>query len=328
MKFTQPKVSFVVISWNRLHYLKATLESAKLCLQYENIEWIIIDNESKEPGLRDYINSLMWVDVKIFKKQTHADAMNQAVSIAKGEFIIIWPEDVQFIAIGNWLEDIVAILSKNYDIGTIGLDFLRRKTYIKKFTWRKWLDLKTILYELFVFKHKFRFQKRIRFRNVELRTMGHLASGVVGSGIPSMARIEVWKTIGGWKSTEERSNANIIDSSLGAETFMVKKFYANKIPLQHAVLSAAVAADIVTDATGTKAKVRGNNRYGEYFAPDSGENYYRYVHFSDLIKKDTSKMPLSFEDNVYPIGFDLPIDKDGNLIKASRINEQIIEPIR
>ena len=275
--------------------------------------------------LKEYIDNIEWVDIKIYKKQTHADAMNQAVAMAKGQFIIIWPEDVQFIAQGRWLEDIVTILLLNHDVGTVGLDFLRRKTYINKFSWKKWLNVKAILHELVTFKYNFRFQKRISHGIVELRTLGHLAPGVVGSGIPSLARIEVWRSMGEWKATEKRTKENIIDSSLGAETYMEKQFYANQIPWQHAILSTPVAADIVTDPIGTKAKVRGDKRFGKYFPPITGENYYEYIDYIELLKKDSTKYPLSFEENVFPIGYDLPLDSDGNLLKASYINKGIVD---
>ena len=92
----QPLVTIGVLSWNRFHYLRATIESARRCIQYPNIEWIVSDNESEEPGLREYLESLNWIDHKIFKRQTHADAMNQIVAMAKGEYLILWPEDIQF----------------------------------------------------------------------------------------------------------------------------------------------------------------------------------------------------------------------------------------
>lgn len=44
-----PKVTFAILSWNRLHYLKATLESALECIQYPNLEWIVSDKDSDMP---------------------------------------------------------------------------------------------------------------------------------------------------------------------------------------------------------------------------------------------------------------------------------------
>ena len=121
-----PLVTIGILSWNRLHYLRATLESARACIQYPNIEWIVSDNESTESGLHEYVESRDWVQHKLFKKQTHAAAMNQIVDMARGEYLILWPEDVQFTVKGDWLADLVEILGHHRDLGSIGLDFQRK----------------------------------------------------------------------------------------------------------------------------------------------------------------------------------------------------------
>ena len=114
-----PLVSIAIISFNRLNYLKATLESAKECIQYPNIEWIISDNNSKEPGLREYIDGLDWVQVKLFGDQSHADAMNEIVEKAKGEYIFIWPQDIVAKDINDWIltgatpSEIQSIIDRN-----------------------------------------------------------------------------------------------------------------------------------------------------------------------------------------------------------------------
>ncbi len=56
-----PKISIAFLSWNRLHYLRATVLSAKRCVDYPDIEWIISDNESIESGLRSFVDGLGWV---------------------------------------------------------------------------------------------------------------------------------------------------------------------------------------------------------------------------------------------------------------------------
>ena len=110
---TLPKVTIGILSWNRFHYLKATIESAKMCILYPNLEWIIIDNMSIEKGLKEYINKQKGIDLKIFKKQTHADAMNELVRKSSGKYILIWPEDIQFVKKGDWLKETVEILETN-----------------------------------------------------------------------------------------------------------------------------------------------------------------------------------------------------------------------
>ena len=54
---TQPSVTVAFLSWNRLHYLRATLESARRCMRGAENEWIVRDNDSEEPGLAEYLSS-------------------------------------------------------------------------------------------------------------------------------------------------------------------------------------------------------------------------------------------------------------------------------
>ena len=311
-----PLVSIAVISFNRLHYLKATLESAKECIQYPNIEWIVSDNSSKEPGLREYLEGLDWVQLKIFGDQSHADAMNEIVAVAKGEYLFIWPEDVQFVVKGDWLIDVIDILKKNRDIGSIGLNFLRRKTYKSLLTYRKWFKFKLIVAELYYFKLNFRFSRNIvSSRGFKAFTLGFVWPGICGSGIPSVARTQVWKDMGSWKSTKTATTANIIDSSLGSEEDMVKRFYKKGIPLQQACLFISVAADIINDSIGAKAKVRKGFRYGNYTAPVNGCLYYELIN-QDKIDPQVDQ-PIAFEDIITPISFTLPLDMNGNMLKAA-----------
>ena len=50
-----PLVSIAVISFNRLKYLKATLESLHQCVQYPYVQWIVVDGDSQEAGLQTYL---------------------------------------------------------------------------------------------------------------------------------------------------------------------------------------------------------------------------------------------------------------------------------
>lgn len=321
---SQPLVTIGILSWNRLHYLRATVESARRCIQYPNLEWIISDNMSVESGLRDYIESLEWVDQKVFRRQSHADAMNEMVQMARGELIMIWPEDIQFTVTGDWMKDIVELLMKHQWLGSIGLNYLRRITYRRLFTWRAWLNWKAILHETWRHGLQFRQQRILHSsRNFAMRTFGWIWPGVVGSGIPSIARTETWRQFGPWKTTITREN-NLVDSSLGAEDYMRRRYYSSGLVLQQAIPVVPVAADIVTDPMGTKAKVRGNKRYGTYFPPPEGTFYYRIYPQEHFSHHRHLKIPLAFEDYVEPLGFSLPFDSKGNLLKASTLNTSIV----
>jgi glycosyltransferase involved in cell wall biosynthesis len=314
---TLPLVTIGILSWNRLHYLKATVESAYRCIQYPRIEWIISDNISVEPGLRDYIEGLEWIDHKVFRRQSHADAMNEIVQMARGDLVLLWPDDMQFTVEGDWLVDVVELLIANPDLGTVHLNYLRTSTNRALFTWRAWLKWKAIALELRRFGPRFRRQRVLRSsRGLRMRTYGWVWPGVVGSGIPSITRTDTWRQLGPWKTTQQSEDKRLIDSSLGAEEDMVNRFFASGLVLQQAVPIVPVAADIVTDPTGTKAKVRGDKRYGVYFPPPHGHFYYRISPAIRFVKEMSRRIPLSFEEWVEPLGFALPFDGNGNMLKA------------
>lgn len=320
-----PLITIGILSWNRLHYLKATLESARICLQYPNIEWIISDNESEEPGLRDYVQSCDWAQHKIFKKQTHAEAMNQIVAMAKGEYLIIWPEDVQFTGKGDWLTDLVEILDKHRQLGSIGLDFQRKCTLIERFK-TPWFKTRHLALQEFK-RFGFQFRRRTTLsssRGVKVRTCGFTMPGICGSGIPSLTRTDVWRKLGPWKTTKS-VGANLIDSSLGAEDDMVSRFFDQGEPLQMAYMVKSVAADILTDPTGCKAKVRGNRRYGVYLPPPEETVYYRIQDVAS-IPEPLDDFPISFMEGVEPIGFKIPTDVNGDRLKSS-INSAVVSDI-
>ena len=317
-----PLVTISILSWNRLHYLRATLESARLCIRYPNIEWIVSDNESEEPGLREYIESCDWVQHKIFKKQTHAAAMNQIVDMAKGDYLILWPEDIQFTTRGDWLTDLVELLDRHRFLGSLGLDSQRDCTIKEKFEIPWYQDRHRLVHEFKRMGSRFRFHRTLASsRGLKIRTCGWAMHGICGSGIPSLTRTEVWRQLGPWKTTRS-TDPKLIDSSLGAEDDMVLRFYARRQPLQMGYLVKPVATDIITDPTGCKAKVRGNRRYGVYLPPPDGTFYYRIREMSD-IPDPIGDRPISFMAGVQPLGFTIPTDATGERLKSS-INSSVV----
>lgn len=306
-----------------MHYLRATVESARRCIRHTDLEWIISDNESVEPGLREYIETLNWVDHRWFKTQTHAEAMNEIVSRATGKYVLIWPEDVQFVVEGDWMERLISAMEENPWIGSIGLNFLRRKTLRRLFGPPRFEEAKAIGGEILRRKMHFRFPQTIS-HPIGVKTMGWRLPGVVASGIPSLTRLEHWKKLGPWK-TSDPGQSNIIDSSLGAEEYMIFRFQNSGQNWQQATLMKPVAADIINDELGCKAKIRRGRRYGRYAPPEEGIFYYEILKESGLPAEDHG-YPLSFEDTVRPRGFSLPLDANGDMLKAA-INTSIVSEI-
>lgn len=321
-----PLLTIGVLSWNRLHYLRATLESAHRCIQYPNIQWIVLDNYSQETGLSEYLKGLTWVDELIFMQSSHVSAMNEILRRAKGDVLLMWPEDIQFVVEGDWMKDCVELLMNNHWIGSMGLNFQRRLTIER--VW-KYQPIRSRIKETWdEIKHYgtgYRFPKKISSTSgFQIQTYGRKEDGIIGSGIASLTRTDLWRELGPWKRNE--NDQNIVDSSGGGETEMLNRWKKTRIPLQRAIPILPVSADIITDSLGTKAKVRGNKRYGEYASPVDGDYYYRIRRQQDveyLLRRD---IPVSFEEFVEPVGYNLPLDEQGNLIKSG-LNVSIVSPI-
>lgn len=313
-----PVVTVGIISCERLHYLRATLESARRCIDYPNLEWIVIDDDSEEQGLKEYIKQCEWVEHKVFKRQTHADAMNQLVEMAAGEYLLIWPEDVQFITSGDWMQQLIPLLDANPDIGGVCLDAQRLCTLegIFRPSWRDiWQRFRTdwLRYGLF---HIRRQRKIIARSGFTIRTYGAANEGIVGSGIPSLMRTSIWRQLGPWKAANP--NAEIIDSSLGAEDDMMDRMRKSGLRLQMAGMQVPVAADIINDEIGCKAKVRKGVRYGRYTPPvDGGGLYYQIRAYDEQLALSKADLPLHFSESVKPLGFTIPLDSNGDRLKAS-----------
>lgn len=325
---TLPRVTLGFISCERMNYLRATLESARPCIRYPDLEWIVVDDDSEEPGLKEYIQGCDWMQHKIFRRQTHADAMNQLVEMATGKYILIWPEDVQFITMGDWMTELVVLLEAHPEIGGVGLDAQRLCTLERLFHPALRERLSRLRAE--VRRHGWggrRRQRRLEGRNgFALWSYGDAVDGIVGSGIPSLMRTSIWRELGPWRAA--KPDARIIDSSLGAEDDMMERYRQSRMRLELATLEVPVAADIINDDIGCKAKVRKGIRYGTYTPPPGGGPYY-YEILSEEERQQSVRQarPLSFSECVSPIGFTIPVDDNGDRLKAS-FNDQPVCTVR
>jgi glycosyltransferase involved in cell wall biosynthesis len=311
---TAPVVTIGIVSFNRLYYLRALIDSARECIDYPELEWIIVDGASVEPGLRQYVESLEFVDQTVIRECTHADAMNEIVGRAHGEFVLMLPEDLQFIRRGPWLADMVEVASRP-EVGQVQFDAQRRQTLRRHFAERPRRVRGRALPGL-----------RARPRHVrtssgaEFLGYGDVREPVGGAGIVTFVRTEIRRALGPWR--ENRSLTTMQDSGLGAEADMIERGRQAGLELEAFLMRVPAAADVVTDPRGTKARIRfGNRRYGRYAPPVDGERYYRIWDESELTRFAAIEPAPAFEDIVEPIGFDLPLDEHGNLLKTNVIDD-------
>jgi len=312
-----PLVTLGVVSYNRLHYLRALIASARECIRYPRLEWIVVDGASVEPGLRDYLDSLDFLDRLVVEPCTHAQAMNMIVELARGEFLMLVPEDIQFIARGNWLADMVEVAARPR-VGHVTFDAQRRMTIRRRFTDRR-IAIRRRELPFRALGHGHRLLESSS--GARFLGHGHTLSGVIASGIMSFGRTEIWRTLGPWR--ENRGLETADDSSLGAESDMELRFLSSGLRLEGFMMQIPAAADVVTDPRGTKARIRkGNRRYGRYAPPPEPPLYYEVSDLDELRERFGHIEPApGFEDVVAPRGFELPLDDEGNLLKTSVISE-------
>jgi glycosyltransferase involved in cell wall biosynthesis len=309
-----PLVTIGVVSYNRLHYLRALLESARECVRYPALQWIVVDGNSVEPGLREYLEGCDFVQHKVFADCTHADAMNRIVDLAEGECLMILPEDVQFVLRGRWLEDMVELVREHPSVGHVQFDAQRRKTLRRHFTESR----------VRVRGRRLPLRRRVR-RLVTSSGQVFLGYGserepIGGAGIVTFCRTELRRRLGPWRATP--SGARLEDSGLGAEADMIRRYRDSGLNLEAFLMRFPAVADIVTDPRGTKARIRlGNRRYGLYRPPPEGDLYYRIRDEKELARFEHLEPAPGFEDFVEPLGFELPLDEQGDLLKVSVINE-------
>jgi glycosyltransferase involved in cell wall biosynthesis len=310
-------VTIGVVSYNRLEYLRVMLDSARACIQYPNLQWIVVDGGSIEPGLREYLESLDFADELRVDACTHAEAMNTIVELAVGDYILLLPEDVQFVRRGPWLADLVELVRDRRRIGHVTFDVQRKKTIERAFL-QAYVRTRGRTLRIPFMRRPYR-----RYRTssgAEFLGYGKTRDGVNGAGIMSFCRTEIWRTLGQWRAVEAPRLSN--DSGLGAEDDMLRRYRESGLRLEAVMMRFPAAADIVTDPRGTKAKIRGGNRrYGRYAPPPSGRFYYRIWETDDLVRFCDADPAPGFEDYVEPIGFPLPLDDAGGLLKTSVINE-------
>jgi len=309
-----PLVTVAVVSYNRLHYLRALIASARRCIDYPALQWIVVDGASVEPGLREYLDSLDFVDSLIVRECTHAEAMNEIVDCAKGEFLLMLPEDVQFIRRGRWLVDMVEVAARP-EVGHVQFDAQRRKTLRRHFLERPRRVRGHPIPGLRARPRRLRASSGAEFIGY-----GDAREPVGAAGIVTFVRTEIRRSLGPWR--ENRAVTTMQDSGLGAEADMIDRAGRAGLDLEAFLMRIPAAADVVTDPRGTKARVRfGDRRYGHYAPPPIDGLYYRIWDEAEVARFAELEPAPGFEDIVEPLGFDLPVDEHGDLLKTNVIDE-------
>lgn len=300
-----PDLTIGIVSCNRLHYLRALLESMRVCLPLDRVECIVVDNASVEPGLQEYLRGVSFAR-PVFRDRRSpsteaAEALNTILDQARASRVLLLTDDVQFIVRGErWLDGVIELWRSHQWLGSIMPIALRRVTL------RRYFD-GSLAHRLFPSLAP----KRLTAANgIGVACFPARELGITHSAL-GITPLAVWKTIGPFRTSGAKQTMQ--DAGGGAEDDVVRRYRQSGLALRKALLRQPVLAEIITDSHGTQARVRGNRRYGTYFAPPDGTLYYRIRDESDPWPLRGSAVP--FEEAVEPIGFGLPLDPEGNRLK-------------
>ena len=288
------KVTFAVINYNRLFYLKSCVESLlKSIDDYKGeVEFICIDDNSKEEGTQEYLQTLRDRGWKVINQQDHRtkskadikavinliDEFSAALNILQeestGDLIVPLQGDMQFVR-RNWLQDYVTLFSDRDDVFAAMLDAQRK-----------------------VRLESTRFVQHTKHGNNIFAV--NPARIVPGAGDCFYKR-EYLDTMGWWRVGKD-NNAEDLFTSVASEMFPDKKIYMPWIP-------ASIA--IYTDPRGTMGRVRGNTRFGLYWEALEDDMYYDW--FETKGTEVNTNRPFCIEEMAAPKGdWKLPMDEHGN----------------
>lgn len=120
-----PKVSIIIPTRNGVDLLKACMRSLGRT-DYPNIEIVVLDNQSDDPGTIAYLEELAQrPDVRILAYPypfDYAKMHNFAVPQAQGDYVCLLNNDIEVIAPG-WLRDMLGVAQRE-GVGAVGAKLL------------------------------------------------------------------------------------------------------------------------------------------------------------------------------------------------------------
>ena len=297
------KVTFGIVNCNRLFYFKSCFESlVESTFDYQNKEFIVVDNASVEEGTKEYLDFLETRGVTVIRKETRNPAnefaigLNDIVDKSTGDYICMLQGDTQFV-LKNWLKEVIDFYDLNQDVvGSVMLDAQRRSRLKQN-------------------SHKiFKFQDNRLPPSCKNPFYADTSRDPVSMSADVIYSRKVLNQMGRWH-VKNKNHEGGMDSE-NEMRYKVRSLISQKIMPQYVIAFTSVpqSVAIYTDPRGTQGRVRGNKRYGQYWeAKDETRlKYYDYLSL-DEFSTDTIH---SIEDIARPIGFEKPLDINGNWLKS------------
>ena len=109
----EPKISIIILTKNKYSFFKKCFESITNKTLYKNYEFIIIDNNSDEPEILEYLLKISkYRNVKVIKDNREfnfSQLNNSAVKYANSEYLLFLNNDIEVIS-AEWLTEMVSFI--------------------------------------------------------------------------------------------------------------------------------------------------------------------------------------------------------------------------
>lgn len=119
---SEPRVSVVVLTYNKLDYTKACLESLERYSDYPNMEVIVVDNASSD-GSQDYLRE--WAargeDRRFIANEVNSGfsaGNNIGLAVASGDYLVILNNDT-YVTPG-WIRTMISHFRRDASVGLVG----------------------------------------------------------------------------------------------------------------------------------------------------------------------------------------------------------------
>ena len=117
------KLSIIIVNYNVRYFLEQCLTSVKRATANIDAEIFVVDNESKDNSVE--MVQLLFPEVIIIANKKNvgfSKANNQAISIAKGEYILLLNPDT--VVEEDTFEKCIAFMDKTPDAGGLGVKMI------------------------------------------------------------------------------------------------------------------------------------------------------------------------------------------------------------
>ncbi len=276
-------LSICITSCNRLKYLKSLLISLE---EFKEISQIIVaDMGSTESGLREYLESLDWVE-----KYYHNDprdtindeyiGRNKLIEMSNRKYLAFLQDDAQFIGNKLSIEELL------YDFEEMNDCYVIDVYGVRKSTLRSTLDICNTIHSSFGRKYWRRLDRHYP-------TTGFYKRDVID-------RIGKYPT--NWPNDQSYwgKSENWYDDKF-KKSFPNGQIYKTTVPLM---------LSIWNDKRGGYSFIRGDKRYGYYLDPVDESGLYYKKNIQTL--GGDSMRPLGFVDVAEPIGWNYARDEFGD----------------